>query len=146
MVAKQVSLKLVIQRLACVCFTAHCVVPLLNPYIIATTTECGGWHDLTTKEVKNGKVRYPRFEGRKFDEGKCVHVIMETDCFILCNPQLCFQPRFVYLIHCFAACRKERMAKLAEVEKKHGKMTSAGKIVDSNFQSKFNGLSNFSDE
>jgi len=38
------------------------------------------------------------------------------------------------------------MAKLAEVEKKHGQMTATGQIVDSNFQSKFNGMSNFSQE
>jgi len=74
--------------------------------------ECGYWRDLPSKAFKNGKTRYPRFEGRRFDE----------------------------------ACREERMAKLAEAEKKHGKMASAGETVDSNFQSKFNGMKNFSKE
>jgi len=75
-------------------------------------TNCGSWRDMPEKTFKNGEWRYPRFDGRRFDE----------------------------------ACREERMAKIAEVEKKHGKMSATGEIVDTNFKSNFNGLRNFSTE
>lgn len=42
------------------------------------------------------------------------------------------------------SCRKERMAKIAEAKRFHGKMVESAGTVDKNTQTKFNGLSNFS--
>lgn len=33
-------------------------------------TTCGAWQDMPKKVFKNGKWRYPLFEGRQFDAGK----------------------------------------------------------------------------